>query len=108
MLLARPMWRGCLVFVSSFRPLPLFLLLVSAGFDSTRHFFLKHQLPPLKKDLITTQPPSSAFHQVAMTMAHLSTPQQWEADTLALFATRDRHEKAFTNMVESCKFLLVA
>ncbi|GJJ76741.1 autophagy-related protein 16-1 [Entomortierella parvispora] len=34
-----------------------------------------------------------------MTMA--STAQHWEADILHLFADRDKHEKAFTNMVES-------
>ncbi|KAG0222746.1 hypothetical protein BGX31_008900 [Mortierella sp. GBA43] len=33
-------------------------------------------------------------------MAHLSA-QRWEADTLNLFAARDKHEKNFTNMVES-------
>ncbi|KAG0060915.1 hypothetical protein BGZ90_003819, partial [Linnemannia elongata] len=35
-----------------------------------------------------------------MTMAHHGTPQ-WETDILGLFVQRDRHEKAFTNMVES-------
>ncbi|KAG0293148.1 hypothetical protein BGZ98_002307 [Dissophora globulifera] len=35
-----------------------------------------------------------------MTMTHQST-QHWESDILNLFATRDKHEKAFTNMVES-------
>ncbi|KAF9964750.1 hypothetical protein BGZ70_005990 [Mortierella alpina] len=35
-----------------------------------------------------------------MTMAHHAT-HQWESDILGLFANRDRHEKAFTNMVES-------
>ncbi|KAF9912547.1 hypothetical protein BX616_010300, partial [Lobosporangium transversale] len=33
-------------------------------------------------------------------MAHQST-QQWEAEILGQFAIRDKHEKAFTNMVES-------
>ncbi|KAF9126856.1 hypothetical protein BGW39_006307 [Mortierella sp. 14UC] len=35
-----------------------------------------------------------------MTMAHHGTPQ-WETDILGLFVQRDRHEKAFTNMVDS-------
>ncbi|KAF8949489.1 hypothetical protein BGZ47_000030 [Haplosporangium gracile] len=35
-----------------------------------------------------------------MTMAHHGAPQ-WETDILGLFVQRDRHEKAFTNMVES-------
>ncbi|KAG0369623.1 hypothetical protein BGZ54_009432 [Gamsiella multidivaricata] len=35
-----------------------------------------------------------------MTMAHAPT-QQWENEILGLFANRDNHEKAFTNMVES-------
>ncbi|KAK3826584.1 MAG: autophagy protein 16 [Linnemannia elongata] len=35
-----------------------------------------------------------------MTMAHHGAPQ-WESDILGLFVQRDRHEKAFTNMVES-------
>ncbi|KAF9364335.1 hypothetical protein BGX34_001821 [Mortierella sp. NVP85] len=35
-----------------------------------------------------------------MTTALQST-QQWEADTLNLFASRDKHEKAFANMIES-------
>lgn len=38
-----------------------------------------------------------------MTMAHHGAPQ-WESDILGLFVQRDRHEKAFTNMVESCTF----
>jgi len=33
----------------------------------------------------------------------LQSPQQWEADTLNLFASRDKHEKAFANMIESCR-----
>ncbi|KAF9190262.1 hypothetical protein BGZ51_008793 [Haplosporangium sp. Z 767] len=36
-----------------------------------------------------------------MTTAAHPASQQWEADILSLFANRDKHEKAFTNMVES-------
>jgi hypothetical protein len=46
-------------------------------------------------------PTTSQPAHPAMTMAHHGTPQ-WEADILGLFVQRDRHEKAFTNMVESC------
>ncbi|KAF9439237.1 hypothetical protein BGZ76_007438 [Entomortierella beljakovae] len=35
-----------------------------------------------------------------MTMAHQSA-QHWEVNILGLFSNRDKHEKAFTNMVES-------
>ncbi|KAF9108501.1 hypothetical protein BGX27_008333 [Mortierella sp. AM989] len=36
-----------------------------------------------------------------MTMTHHQSTQQWESDILGLFANRDKHEKAFTNMVDS-------
>ncbi|KAF9995361.1 hypothetical protein BGZ80_011241 [Entomortierella chlamydospora] len=36
-----------------------------------------------------------------MTTAYHQSTQQWEADILGLFANRDKHEKAFTNMVDS-------
>lgn len=55
-----------------------------------------------------SSPPSTNNNQPTncrqtMTMAHHGTPQ-WETDILGLFVQRDRHEKAFTNMVESCTF----
>jgi hypothetical protein len=92
------------------------LALELLSFVSQPLLLLSHPLR-LRPAIITagsqlyTQPsPSSPHHhqrliKVAMTMAHLST-QRWEADTLNLFAARDKHEKNFTNMVESCNVSL--
>lgn len=96
-------------------PSPLYLGLVSLFSSSPRlqHPFKQLTVHPYFNSTRSRRQQESpshnlrpSFHQATTMTSVLQSTHQWEADTLNLFASRDKHEKSFANMIESCRWLV--